>query len=404
MVQHKRSFILLMSGEVVSGVGMWVALLGNLQFMQHLLSSDFLKSLVLMLGILASVLFLPTAGKLIDSYDKQKILLYSTLLRCMNPILMFVAIGTDSILWMILSLVLGQIAGSTYYPTVRSALPALTDAKGLLKANTIYMNITTIARIAGTAVGGLLISILSLTWVYALTLAAYLILAAFLFYVRIPAAEGISERKSKEKLKFSEVFGVIRVQPAVLLGILTTGVVSLFLGGFNLLVLNFGEIQQSPRFMGWIYASEGASILVAGLFVKKWMDSNVNLVSASSLLVIGFALSQFGMSFADQGWLVLISFGLFGIVVAFFFPMTTTVFQRQVAPSLQGRFFSFKEMIDRVLFQIALLTTGACLDLIGIFVYLKALAVITAAVGIFAIIFGKARMLEVRPLSQEEAA
>jgi MFS transporter, DHA3 family, macrolide efflux protein len=55
------------------------------------------------------------------------------------------------------------------------------------------------------------------------------------------------------KMKFNEVFQVIQKEPAVLIGIIISGVVSLFLGGFNLLVLSFGEIQASSRIMGWIY-------------------------------------------------------------------------------------------------------------------------------------------------------
>jgi MFS transporter, DHA3 family, macrolide efflux protein len=66
-----------------------------------------------------------------------------------------------------------------------------------------------------------------------------------------------------------------------------------------------------------------------------------------------FAVAQLGMSFANNGVLVLMSYALFGITVAFFFPMVTTVFQNRLEQSIQGRFFSFKEMIDRVLFQIS---------------------------------------------------
>jgi DHA3 family macrolide efflux protein-like MFS transporter len=396
---RRRAFILLMCGEVISGTGMWVALIGNLQFMGHLLSSDFLKSLILIAGIFASVLFLPTAGKWIDRYDRQKVLLYSSLARCLNPIIMFLAIAYDSIPWMIVSLVVGQMAGALYYPTVRASLPSIVEAKQLLRANTIFMNIVTIARIAGTAVGGIMITWMSLSWLYAVTLIAYLTLCFFILLIRIPARIEQPSSNKEVKMKFSEVFQVIQKEPAVLIGIVISGVVSLFLGGFNLLVLSFGEIQASPSFMGWIYTVEGSSILIAGLFVRRVMGKT-NLIKTSCLLVFIFAIAEMGMSFAHNGVLVLMSYALFGMTVAFFFPMVTTVFQNRLEESIQGRFFSFKEMIDRVLFQISLIATGACLDLFGISTYMIIIAMITLAAGTFAVMYGRFRTLDYKHMSK----
>ena len=42
------------------------------------------------------------------------------------------------------------------------------------------------------------------------------------------------------------------------------------------------------------------------------------------------------------------------------------IFQKQVPKQFHGRFFSFRNMIDSVVFQIVLLSTGMMLDLIGL--------------------------------------
>jgi MFS transporter, DHA3 family, macrolide efflux protein len=292
----------------------------------------------------------------------------------------------------------GQMAGALYYPTVRASLPSIVDAKQLLRANTIFMNIVTIARIAGTAVGGLMITWMSLSWLYAVTLIAYLTLCFFILLIDIPARIESPSSIKKVKMKFSEVFQVIQKEPAVLIGIVISGVVALFLGGFNLLVLSFGEIQASPSFMGWIYTVEGSSILIAGLFVRKVMGK-ANLIKVSSLLVFIFAIAELGMSFAHDGVLVLLSYALFGMTVAFFFPMVTTVFQNRLEESIHGRFFSFKEMIDRVLFQISLIATGACLDLFSISTYMIIIAMITFSAASFAVIYGRFRTLDYKHMN-----
>lgn len=69
---------------------------------------------------------------------------------------------------------------------------------------------------------------------------------------------------------------------------------------------------------------------------------------------------------ADIPFFALVAFGVFGFSVGCFFPTTMVIFQKQVPKQFHGRFFSFRNMIDSVVFQIVLLSTGMMLDLIGL--------------------------------------
>ncbi|MDT2255673.1 MFS transporter [Paenibacillus larvae] len=200
----RKSFLLLMIGEVISGIGIWLGIIGNLQFMNHLIDSDFIKSLILMSGVLASLLFLPLSGKWIDKMEKRKILIYSSMLRCLSPVCMFPALAFDSIPWMMASLILNQVTSAVYFPTVRTSLPVLVDKTELLQANTIYMNIVTISRITGTAVGGIMVASLSLNDLYLGSLGGFLILTIITCFVRIPPGKasrpaGIKKRSGSVK-------------------------------------------------------------------------------------------------------------------------------------------------------------------------------------------------------------
>mgnify|MGYP001797579115 FL=1 len=42
------------------------------------------------------------------------------------------------------------------------------------------------------------------------------------------------------------------------------------------------------------------------------------------------------------------------------------IFQNQMPKEYHGRFFSFRNMLERVMFQVVLLTAGAFLDIIGL--------------------------------------
>jgi len=56
---------------------------------------------------------------------------------------------------------------------------------------------------------------------------------------------------------------------------------------------------------------------------------------------------------------------VFGITAGIFFPLSATLFQTMVEKHLHGRFFSFRGMVDRILFQVILVSAGLFLDTIG---------------------------------------
>ncbi|MBD0384424.1 MFS transporter [Paenibacillus sedimenti] len=392
---RNRTFLFMMIGEAIQGAGIWTSIIANLQFMQSHVPSDLGKSLILMCGLFLGVLISPQAGVWADRYDKKKILLISGLVRCLAPIIMFAAIQYQSVGIMLLSVIIMQVSATVYMPTVQAALPSIVPASELLKANSINFNVITIARIGGTAAAGILVSVMNLYTVYALSLAFYVILVILITQLRIPNTADTVTAKKQEKIRFTELFPLIREEPSILIALINSGVITLFLGGFNLLILKFSQIQHEPELMGWIYALEGTSILIAGLFAKRVIGMR-NLVTSSTLFMLLFALSFAGMSFSESSFAVLGSFVVFGCAVAFFFPMVSTLFQIKVPKEAQGRFFSFRGMLDRVMFQFALLATGACLDWFGISTFLLTLAIITILSGISTLFIAKRKSMDVR--------
>ncbi|MFD2371141.1 MFS transporter [Brevibacillus sp. GCM10020057] len=395
---RNRTFLLLMTGEVIAGAGMWISIIANLQFMQSLIPSDTVKALVLMSGLVVSILLSPKAGVIIDMYDKGKIMLIASLIRCLNPVFMFPALSQASLAWMVVSLIVMQCSAAFYFPTVQASLPAILSRDELLKANSVYLNISTLSRIGGTAIGGVLVVSMDLSMLYICSIIAYAILTVVTLFLRIPA---ITTRSMKEKVEFREVLGIARKDPALLVGLINNGLITLFLGGINLMILNFSEVQHEPRLMGWIYMAEGLSIFAGGLLAKRWVGGK-NLMASSTLMLVFFGISQYGMSFATHRVTVLASFAMFGFVVAFFFPVTATIFQKRLPEHQQGRFFSFKSMLDRSFFLLALGVTGVCLDLMGITGYLLCIGTLTAACGVGTYLYSQKRKLDIR--ATDEAA
>ncbi len=384
MWKNKNVWIVLL-GELIAGLGLWSGIIGNLEFMQEKVPSDFHKSLILASGLLASIFVGPLAGRIIDQSSKKKVLIVSSIARVISVLFMFVAIATGSIWWMVLFLVVLQVSAAFYFPALQSTLPLIVDDRDLLGLNSWHMNFATVARIAGTALGGIALVYWPIQSLYIISIIAYIGLLLFTFFLNIEEPRKETAVRDKKKEGFKEVFGMMKSYPVVLMTLLLTFIPILFLASFNLIVINISEIQDSSSIKGTIYAVEGVAFMVGTFAVKylgqRWSSKHILF---TFLFLIGFA--ELALFFADIPLLTLLSFGLFGFSVGCFYPTAVTIFQKQVPKEYHGRFFSFRNMIDRVCFQVVLISAGAMLDIMGLAYMMLIFGLLSLALSLFVFI------------------
>jgi MFS transporter, DHA3 family, macrolide efflux protein len=362
-----RNVWIILTGEFIAGLGLWLGIIGNLEFMQEKIPSDFLKSLLMASGLVAGIVVGPYAGKITDQKSKKTVMLWSGLLRTVSVIFMLIAIATGSVWWMLVFFVSIQISAAFYFPALQAAIPLIVKDKDLLQLNGVHMNVSTLSRIIGTAVAGILLVLLPLSMLYIGSLVAYLGLLILTWFLNFEESseKSSSKKGTLEKTSFKDVLPVIKGLPIVFMTLLMTLVPLLFLGGFNLLVINISELQESSAIKGYIYAAEGISFMIGAFFIKKISDNFTpyKILFGSSLLV---GLSQIMLYFADVFVVTIAAFLVFGFSVGCFFPTASTIFQTKVPKDFHGRFFSFRNMLDRIGFQVVLLLTGFLLDFIGL--------------------------------------
>ncbi|MCM3693513.1 MFS transporter [Neobacillus niacini] len=362
-----RNVWIILTGEFIAGLGLWLGIIGNLEFMQEKIPSDFLKSLLMAAGLVAGIVVGPYAGKITDQVSKRTVMLWSGLLRTISVVFMLIALATGSVWWMLVFFVSIQISAAFYFPALQATIPLIVKDKDLLQLNGVHMNVSTLSRIIGTAVGGILLVLLPLSMLYIGSLVAYLGLLILTWFLNFEENNNLSPAKKNTngKSSFKDVLPVIQGLPIVFMTLLMTLVPLLFLGGFNLLVINISELQDSSAIKGWIYAAEGVSFMIGAFFIKKISDklSSYTILFSSSIFV---GLSQLLLYFADVTVVTIAAFLVFGFSVGCFYPTASTIFQTKVPKDFHGRFFSFRNMLDRIGFQIVLLLTGFFLDFIGL--------------------------------------
>ncbi|MGE7840590.1 MFS transporter [Lysinibacillus sp. NPDC093712] len=363
MWKNHNVWIILL-GEFVVGLGLWAGIIGNLAFMQEVVPSDFHKSLIISIGILAGLVVAPLAGRLIDQSRKKTVIQFASLGRIISVFFMFIALYTNSVIWMILFLITLQIAAAFYMPALQSIIPMVVKDKDLISLNAWQMNARTISRIVGTAAAGLMLSYFELKWLYIISLIVYILMYFITNGLKLDETINLSVQ-DKEKGAFKEVLPMLKEHPVVLMTLVLMLIPTLFLGSFNLVIMKISEIHQSTTISGLLYTVEGIGFMLgaAGL---KYIVERVNIGTLLFGLAFIIGLMELMLLLADNSFFALLTFGLFGFSVGCFFPTTMVIFQKQVPKEYYGRFFSFRNMIDSVVFQIVLLSTGMMLDLIGL--------------------------------------
>jgi MFS transporter, DHA3 family, macrolide efflux protein len=403
MLKNKNVWILLM-GEFIAGLGLWLGIIGNLEFMQEKVPSDFLKSLILAAGLLAAIAFGPMAGRITDQASKKKVMLISGFARALSVIFMLIAIQTGSVWWMVVFLIGLQVSAAFYFPALQAAIPLVVEEKNLLQMNGIYMNVSTISRVIGTALAGAMLVVMPLSMVYVSSLVAYLGLFLMTWFLNIDEQKKepkIEKGAKPPKVSFKDVFPVIKGLPIVFMTLVLTLVPILFLGGFNLVVINISELQDSTVIKGLIYTFEGIGFMVGAFFVKrlslKWSPYTILFFFS---LIIG--LSQLVLYFAEIPSLTLLAFLIFGFSVGCFFPTAATIFQTKVPKDFHGRFFSFRNMLDRITWQVVLLMCGFLLDAVG----LKYMCVIFGVLSLVmtGAFYAKFKKLRTEPVVEEKVS
>lgn len=360
-----RNVWIVLAGEFIAGLGMWTSIIANLEFMQQQLPSDFMKSLVLISGLLAGVIIAPYAGKVVDMYPKKKVLVYSGIARLLSVCFMFLALANESIGWMVVFVIALQLSLAFMFPALQALLPRIVPSEQLISLNGVFMNASTIARIIGTSLAGTLLVVMSIKMLYVASFIAYALLLVSTLLLKVNEVESPQQTRRKEKASVKEMIPMLRSMPVALMVLVISIIPALFLGSFNLMVINISELQDSAQIKGYLYTVEGVCFILAAFFVKGIAGRGSLL---NKLFLFGFliAVSQLSLFFAEIPLVTILAFGLFGFAAGCFFPLIATYFQTHIPQEMHGRFFSFRGMLERVLMQIVLLSTGLLLDTIGL--------------------------------------
>ena len=345
---RQRNFRLYWYGQMISLMGSGMQSIGQVWLVLELTHSAWQLGLVGALQALPVLLFSLVGGVYADRWPKRRVLLVTQAAAMIQALLLWALIATGTVqLWHLY--VLALLLGLTYSlskPASRSFVVEMVGREDLPNAIALNSSLSTLARIVGPGLGGIIIAARGMTMLFLLNALSFLpvlvalaLINSHKLYAQALPHRSVGERQNTWQ-SLREGMDYIWKTPTVLLVILVVGLVLLFGSNFNVVLPLFATdvLHVGATGFGFLSAAIDVGSLCAALWLA-WSNQQPTIrrvligMLVFGVLEVGFAVSH----------LYLLSLALIASVgfaeTAFAAQAMTTI--QTVAPGhLQGRVMS----------------------------------------------------------------
>jgi predicted MFS family arabinose efflux permease len=292
-------------------------IIGQAWLVLELTHSAWQLGLVGALQALPVLLFSIFGGVFADRWPKRRVLLVTQAAAMIQALLLWGLIATGTIqLWHIyvLAMPLG-ITNSLYLPTSRAFVVEMVGREDLPNAVALNFSLSTLARIVGPGLGGIIIAVSSVTMLFLLNALSFLPVMVGLALIKGDAlhTQALQHRNVGERQntwqRLREGVDYVWKTPAVLLVILVVGLVLLFGSNFNVVLPLFatGVLHVGATGFGFLSAAIGVGALLSALWLA-WSNQQPTIRRVLiGMLVFGVLEAVFAVSHIYLLSLVLIA-------------------------------------------------------------------------------------------------
>ncbi|MBO0777296.1 MAG: MFS transporter [Ktedonobacteraceae bacterium] len=345
---RQRNYRLYWIGQNISLMGTMMQTVGQAWLVLELTHSAWQLGMVGALQAVPILLFSLFGGIVADRWPKRSILLVTQTAAMVQAFLLWVLLVTGMLqLWhlYVLAMLLG-LMNSLGRPASRAFVVELVGRDNLPNAVALNSSISTLARIAGPALGGVVIAASGVTMLFLINALSFLPVIGGVALINSRELHGQvlqSRREGKQRDAWQSLReGVVYVwkTPAVLLVILVVGLVLLFGSNFNVVLPLFATdvLHEGATGFGFFSAATGIGALLAALWLA-WSNQRPTILCVlAGMLIFGALEAVFAVSRIYLLSLVLIA-GIGFMEEAFAMQAMTTL--QTVTPNhLSGRVMS----------------------------------------------------------------
>lgn len=375
------SFFSVVSGSMVFLAFPWLAI--------ELTGSATSAGLLITLTSIPGLLLAPVMGSIIDKFGRRRTILWIEI-ACVivGALIPFVAgIWTMTLPILILLGIARSAVGSGSTGARKSLTPDISRVAHytLERGNSIGEAVFASGFAIGPALAALCIaSIGPYNTFYVVALCSALA-GIFMLPVRVREYKEDHEDE-KNFFKFAvEGFRVLFKTPSVLilmLGVMTLAMI--YLPTETIVLTKYYNDLAQPQNLGIIISTMAAFSVIGALLFER-LSKIFKYSTIFRIALLGVAGSMAPMSFLPSyGWMLFFG-ALLGLAWGPLMPLLNTVIQRKIAPSKRGRVFSLEMVIWSGGPMISMVFVGASVDVWGVPMVYKVLAVLVLAAGSFVV-------------------
>jgi MFS family permease len=342
-----RNYRLFFGGQSISLVGTWITRIATSWLVYRLTGSDLLLGVVSFCGQIPTLFLAPVAGVFVDRWDRHKVLLGTQVLSLLQSLalalLTFAGIITVG---EILALQVFQGVINAFDTPARQAfvVSMIEDRADLPNAIALNSSMVNASRIAGPAIGGMLIASVGEAWCFLVDAISYVAVIGSLLAMRLDRGE----REPPASHLLEELvtgFRYVRDFEPIRTVLLLLALVSIMGMPYAVLMPAFASkiLHGGPNTLGILMGMSGVGALVGAVYLASRPSVlGLGTVIASSVTVFGVALVAFALS--RTLWLSIALLPLVGAGFMVALASSNTVLQTIVEENLRGRVMAFYAM------------------------------------------------------------
>jgi len=344
MQYQKHNISLLWLAQVISAAGDAIYQIALFWLVLDITGSSTTTGLIAMAAFLPAMLFGLYAGVIADKYNRKLIMIFSNLSQALTVIVIPIILyfGYENIL-LIGILAFVRASFSTFFPPALNALvPMITSKDRLVKVNSVLATSAQLAYLIGPLGAGLILSIVSIPYLFIIDSASFLVAILILLFIILPTNAKISDKQySSLKEIFSGIKYAKKHKPLGTLFVLTI-INNFFIMGpafIGMLILVKDALGGTASQYAFVEAGLAFGMLIGSIFVYR-IGTRINI---GKLLLIGMILDGVTYSLMYFAGSVNYVF-LFIVIHALGIPMITisrtAIIQKHSPNKYHGRLFS----------------------------------------------------------------
>ncbi|MEH1790841.1 MFS transporter [Nostoc sp.] len=359
-------FVLIWFGQLVSLIGSSLTRFALGIWVYQRTGSVTQFGLILLFAMLPGILISPVAGALIDRWNRRFCMILSDSGAALSTLAIALLLFADKLeIWHIyLASAVSSAFTAFQWPAYAAATTLLVPKQLLGRANGMVEAAEAAAEILSPAIAGVLIANIKIQGIIFIDFATFVFSVITLLCVHFPEVRTITEGKAgKEPLLREAAFGwtYITARSGLLALLVFIAAVNFLTGVVNVLVTPLVLAFAPVTVLGTVMSVGGSGMLIGSLLMSIWGGVKRPIYAVLSFTLLGGLSIMFaGLRPSIPVFFVTAFLYFFGLPIIN--ASSQVIWQKKVAPDIQGRVFAVRRMIAWGALPLAYLLAGPLAD------------------------------------------